>query len=973
MTRINTNVASLRGLRGLNKANGQLDTALTRLSTGLKINSGKDNPAGLIASETLRSQVSSIEQSIKNSGRANNVLATADSALGEVGGLLNQIRGLVQETLNSGALSQLEIEANQLQVDAALSAINKISANTSFAGDKLIDGSKSFVTQLTDSDASKLADFQVNEALFSNTNTIKIEASINRAAERGELRFVGKTLTQSAAVEVAGSKGSQVLFLGASSTKANIRDSINSISDVTGVVASFDPGAEFDLGSTVGYTDVSATAATTDTATATGATFDVATVSDGSGNTISFRGAVEGGTAGTTASPTINIVFAATTANSQTLPVTISAASTARTITVNLGTDGSGVETSSYSAIIAAIKGHATAGTLVAATTTAGTTVAGAVSATTLAGGTTVGSSTVTFTRRAEGAGGTTSSPDVNVVFASTTGASASLTVTTSGASTARTITVYLATDSAGVENSSYDDIVAAIRANTTANSLIAVTSTGGTSVATSLASTELTGGLDAGHLKISDNRNSGSGGSDSTLGGTVSVQVGDFATGTTAASLGVNSCTVGSETGNITVKIQLAKAAGDVTSTFDDVATFINSAGTTVDVNGTATALSTYISASAEGGTDNLATASTTLSELRGGNDGANNGLTFYDNSAVGTANQVQVKFTDPATANQALSVNVSTVTGTSDKLVTFTLATDANGNVTTTAEDIATLLQTGTSSGAAGARDLVSVSVEGDGKEVIGEAATQGTKTLDIASRILKLQSSEYGSDSFVQFTTISGSFNTVTTDNVTKSSRDTGLDLQATINGQVVESRGLTAKIRTSTLDAQLSFNEDNNVTGRRAVITITGGGSLFQIGQQANSAGQIGIGIEAVNTARLGGVSGKLYELGTGGGKSLLDISPSTPGSTLVDIVEQAINRVSTLRGRLGAVQRNVIDTNVNTLGVALENISEARSVITDTDFAETTADLTKAQILNQAGISVLSIANQNPQQVLSLLG
>jgi len=136
---------------------------------------------------------------------------------------------------------------------------------------------------------------------------------------------------------------------------------------------------------------------------------------------------------------------------------------------------------------------------------------------------------------------------------------------------------------------------------------------------------------------------------------------------------------------------------------------------------------------------------------------------------------------------------------------------------------------------------------------------------------------------------------------------------------------------------------------------------------------SAAGQVGIGIEAVNTARLGGVSGKLFELGSGGGKSLLDVGPSVPGSDLVNIIEEAVNRVSTLRGRLGAIQKNVIETNVSSLGVALENISEARSQIVDTDFAVETANLTKAQILNQAGISVLSIANQNPQQVLSLLG
>jgi flagellin len=126
-------------------------------------------------------------------------------------------------------------------------------------------------------------------------------------------------------------------------------------------------------------------------------------------------------------------------------------------------------------------------------------------------------------------------------------------------------------------------------------------------------------------------------------------------------------------------------------------------------------------------------------------------------------------------------------------------------------------------------------------------------------------------------------------------------------------------------------------------------------------------------EAVNTARLGGVSGKLFELGSGGGKSLLDIGPNVQGSELVNIIEQAVNRVSSLRGRIGAIQKNVIDTNIATLGVALENISEARSQIVDTDFAVETANLTKAQILSQAGLSVLGIANQAPSQVLSLLG
>ena len=180
-------------------------------------------------------------------------------------------------------------------------------------------------------------------------------------------------------------------------------------------------------------------------------------------------------------------------------------------------------------------------------------------------------------------------------------------------------------------------------------------------------------------------------------------------------------------------------------------------------------------------------------------------------------------------------------------------------------------------------------------------------------------------------------------------------------------------LNGSAKTGILDASVTFASASNVAGTVSTVTVTGGGSLFQIGQEVSAGGQIGIGIETVNTARLGGVTGKIYELGSGAGKSLLDVGPSVQRADWVAIVEQAISRVSTLRGRLGAIQKNVIETNITSLGVALENITEARSQIIDTDFAVQTAELTRAQILSQAGISVLAIANQNPAQVLSLLG
>ena len=109
MTRVNTNVSSLSAQTRLQRTNNDLQTALTRLSTGLKINSGKDDPAGLIASESLRSDITSIGKALTNTQRANQIIGTADSALGQVSSLLNDIRGLVTEAANKGGLSDDEI------------------------------------------------------------------------------------------------------------------------------------------------------------------------------------------------------------------------------------------------------------------------------------------------------------------------------------------------------------------------------------------------------------------------------------------------------------------------------------------------------------------------------------------------------------------------------------------------------------------------------------------------------------------------------------------------------------------------------------------------------------------------------------------------------------------------------------------------------------------------------------------------
>ena len=112
---------------------------------------------------------------------------------------------------------------------------------------------------------------------------------------------------------------------------------------------------------------------------------------------------------------------------------------------------------------------------------------------------------------------------------------------------------------------------------------------------------------------------------------------------------------------------------------------------------------------------------------------------------------------------------------------------------------------------------------------------------------------------------------------------------------------------------------------------------------------------------------------VISLATGQANSLDNAAGRNDFTGLEAIVDKAIDEVSILRGRLGAFERNVLETNNRSLQAAYENLSASRSIIRDADFAKETSELTRAQILQSAGTSVLSLANQQSQQVLQLLG
>jgi len=237
MTRINTNVASLGSLQDLGRSHAAMRTSLERLSSGLRINTAADDPAGLIASEFLRAEMASLSQAIDNSERAVHVVTTAEGALNEVSSLLVDIRSLVVESANRGGLIESEIEANQLQVDSAIESINRIANTASFDGTNLLNGNLGFVTSGVN--AAQIADLTIYGAQFGQQANLPVDVQVITNADTAQLSYATSTIASNVTIEVAGKDGTEVFNFVSATNASAILFAVNQMADATGVSASF--------------------------------------------------------------------------------------------------------------------------------------------------------------------------------------------------------------------------------------------------------------------------------------------------------------------------------------------------------------------------------------------------------------------------------------------------------------------------------------------------------------------------------------------------------------------------------------------------------------------------------------------------------------------------------------------------------------------------------------------------------------
>ncbi len=272
---INTNILSLNAQRNLGASQSTLATALQRLSSGLRINSAKDDAAGLAISERFTAQIRGLNQAVRNASDGISLAQTGEGALAEVGNNLQRIRELAVQSANA-TNSASDRASLQAEVSQLLQEIDRVANQTAFNGVKLLDGGFSSAVFQVGANANETISvsftLDANVAVLGSASTATTQSGVTSTA-----------ITNLAAVTAANNmtvNGTGIGALAAAGSNGirvgQVVDAINNISATTGVNAQFDaPNARIVLTSsatiTLAYAGTGAAADTGFTAGATAA------------------------------------------------------------------------------------------------------------------------------------------------------------------------------------------------------------------------------------------------------------------------------------------------------------------------------------------------------------------------------------------------------------------------------------------------------------------------------------------------------------------------------------------------------------------------------------------------------------------------------------------------------------------------------------------------------------------------------
>jgi flagellin len=240
----------------------------------------------------------------------------------------------------------------------------------------------------------------------------------------------------------------------------------------------------------------------------------------------------------------------------------------------------------------------------------------------------------------------------------------------------------------------------------------------------------------------------------------------------------------------------------------------------------------------------------------------------------------------------------------------------------------------------------------------------------TASQSNNIITLTSVAYGSGAKIDISYSGG----VTRDNFFGGAPTVtaGVDVVASFTGGSVNASNITGNGRTWTGPANSDLAGAvfylNGAQNSNLEVTVTQGSLQFQVGSEVGQTAAVNVTGTAAN--KLGvGATGLETSAQT---VADIDVTTTAGARDAVRLIDQAIKQVSTVRGDLGAVQKNVFESAINSLSIAVENIMASESSIRDTDIAAEISEFTKAQILMNSSIAMLAQANQAPQALLQLL-
>ena len=258
---INTNVMSLNAQRNLNASGAGLATSIQRLSSGLRINSAKDDAAGLAISERFSTQIRGLDVAVRNANDGISLAQTAEGAMVEIGNNLQRIRELAVQSANA-TNSATDRTALQAEVNQLVAEIDRVAKQTNFNGTKLLDGTFSGQLFQVGADAGQVIGINsianaskdtLGSGKFAATQTASV--AIVNAAATSDGKIGGIVVNGKAIDDVTFKVGATVAEI----TQATV-NKINEKMDQTGVFASVSSGGFLQLESVVADKDFTFTA-----------------------------------------------------------------------------------------------------------------------------------------------------------------------------------------------------------------------------------------------------------------------------------------------------------------------------------------------------------------------------------------------------------------------------------------------------------------------------------------------------------------------------------------------------------------------------------------------------------------------------------------------------------------------------------------------------------------------------------------